>query len=354
MKTVQLMAGTRKGAFLFTSDLRRENWKLSGHFQPGNEVNHFAYDPRAGRHWLAVTSWFFGSRLEWSGNAGKKWHVPKTSPKCTTKDMTLKRLWTVAFGDGALWCGGDPGVLFRSDDGGNKWYEITSLTKHRTRKKWQPGAGGMCTHSILPDPFHPKRIYVGISAAGVFRSDDGGKSWEPLNKNTRADFMPNKFPEVGQCVHHLAMSRTKPDWLFQQNHCGVYRSTNAAEKWDDISKGLPSRFGFPMIVHPHEKETVYVVPENGAERRYVCDAKLTVYRSHNGGKSWQKLTRGLPQKNCYAQVLRQASAADMCDDPGLYLGTNTGEIFFSRNGGDSWELIQQHLPPILSLEAHAG
>jgi hypothetical protein len=355
-KEVRLYVGTRKGAFAFRSDLRRRTWKIDGPFFDGAEVNHLIRDPRDGRLWSAMTSFWFGSVVQVSANNGKTWKQSNDGLAfASDRGLKLNRTWVVCpdreSRPGTLWCGVDPGALFRSDDSGKNWYEVKALGDHATRKKWAPGGGGMCAHSVVPDPFHPQRMYVGISAAGSFRSDDDGESWQPLNRGVRTDFLPNKFPEVGQCVHHLAISRSSPNWLFQQNHCGAYASKNAAASWSDISKGLPSRFGFPMVVHPHEAETLYVVPENGAEKRYVCDAKLTVYRSRNGGKSWQALTHGLPQKNCYTQTLRQASTADTCDEAGIYIGTTSGEIFYSRDGGDKWELLAAHLPPVLSLEA---
>lgn len=355
-KELRLYVGTRKGGFVLRSDLRRSTWKIDGPFFEGAEVNHLIRDPRDERLWAAVTSYWFGSVVQVSVNGGKTWKKSNAGLAFTPdRNLKLNRTWVVCpdreSRPGTLWCGVDPGSLFRSDDGGKEWYEVKALGDHATRKNWMPGAGGMCTHSIMTDPFHPQRLYVAISAAGCFRSDDDGGTWQPLNRGVRADFLPNKLPEVGQCIHHMVISRTQPNRLFQQNHCGVYASKDAAATWDDVSKGLPSRFGFPMVVHPHESETIYVVPEYGAEKRYVCDAKLTVWRSRNGGKSWQALTKGLPQKNCYTQTLRQASTADTCDEAGIYVGTTNGEIFYSRNGGDSWDLLAAHLPPVLSLEA---
>ena len=232
-------------------------------------------------------------------------------------------------------------MLFRS---------IAGLNEHPTRDRWHPGAGGLMVHAILPDPGMHHRVTVAISAAGAFRTDDDGRTWKPRNQGVRADFLPNKLPEVGQCVHSLVSSPLNPSWLFQQNHCGVYRSRDGGDTWDDISRGLPSRFGFAIARHPHEPETIYVVPEVSAERRFACDGRLGVYRSRDGGANWKLLTRGLPQHHVFIQVLRHGATHDACDNAGIYLGTTSGEIFYSRNGGDSWDLMITHLPEIISLE----
>ncbi|MFQ5663293.1 MAG: exo-alpha-sialidase [Terriglobia bacterium] len=355
-RAVHLYVGTRKGGFLFRSDGRRKTWKVEGPFFAGWEVNHLRRDPRTGHLWAAINTSWWGNDLQVSTNNGRSWRKASAGLGfAPDRGLTLKRIWHVAPDRNArpetLWCGVDPGALFRSDDAGKNWYEVKGLNQHPSRERWQPGGGGMMVHAIIPDPARPQRIYVGISAAGCFRSDDDGQSWQPLNRGVLADFLPNKFPAVGQCVHRMVLSPANPDWLFQQNHCGVYRSRDAAENWEDVSDGLPSRFGFPMAVHPHEPETLYVVPEISPEYRYVCDARLRVYRSRTGGRSWQRLTRGLPQERVYTAVLRHATATDACDQAGVYLGTTGGEIFYSRNQGDSWQLLQAHLPSILSLEA---
>ena len=354
-REVRVYLGTRKGGFVLRSDEKRKNWRVEGPFFPGVETNHLMRDPRTGKLWAVVNSWWFGSDVQFSTDNGKRWTKAAAGISFPPdRKLSVARIWRVEADRESrpetLWCGVDPGALFRTDDAGKNWYELTGLAQHPTREKWTPGAAGMMVHAISPDPGRLDRIYVGISAAGCFRSDDDGKTWTPCNKGVRADFLPNKLPDVGQCLHRMVMSPKNPDWLFQQNHCGVYRSRNDAEKWTDVSKGLPSRFGFAMAAHPHEAETIYVTPHISAEQRYVCGGKLGVYRSRNGGSSWQELKKGLPTRNCYVVVLRHGMATDGCDAAGVYVGTAGGTLFASRNEGNSWEVAADHLPPILSVE----
>ncbi|MDA2912968.1 exo-alpha-sialidase [Acidobacteriia bacterium AH_259_A11_L15] len=355
-KEVQVLVGTRKGGFLLRSDERRKNWKVEGPLFPGWEVNHLVRDPRSGRLWAALNVSWWGNDLQVSDDGGQSWQKTCTGLEfAPERNLKLNRIWQVTpdrdSRPDTLWCGVDPGALFRSDDSGKNWYELRSLTEHPTREKWQPGGGGMMVHTIVPDPNHPQRLYVGISAAGCFRSDDDGNSWQPFNQGVRADFLPDTFPDVGQCVHRMVLDPQRPDVLYQQNHCGVYRSPDSAASWEDISEGLPSRFGFPIVAHPHQPGTLYVVPAQAAQFRFTPDGRFRVFRSKNGGRSWQALTRGLPQENAWLLVLRHAACADPCDSAGIYVGATTGEIFYSTNSGDSWALMPFHLPPILSLEA---
>ncbi len=355
-RQVHLYVGTRKGGFLLRSDLRRKNWRVDGPLFPGWEVNHLVRDPRTGRLWAALNVSWWGSDLQVSDDHGKKWQKASAGLEfAAERNLKLNRIWHVAPDRDSrpetLWCGVDPGALFRSDDAGKNWYEIRSLTEHPTRSKWQPGAGGMMVHTILPDPRKTERLYVGISAAGCFRSEDDGRSWQPLNNGVRADFLPDKFPEVGQCVHRMALDSRHPEVLYQQNHCGTYRSDDAAATWQDISEGLPSRFGFAVVAHPHQPGTLYVAPAQADEVRIAPEGRFRVFRSKNGGRKWQPLTRGLPQQNAWLLVLRHAGTADPCESAGIYMGTTTGEIFYSTNGGDAWQQMPFHLPPILSLEA---
>lgn len=353
---VHLYVGTRKGGFLLRSDARRKNWRVEGPIFPGWEVNHLVRDPRSGRLWAALNVSWWGNDLQVSDDQGKTWQKSSAGLEFgSERNLKLNRIWHVTPDRDArpqtLWCGVDPGALFRSDDAGRNWYEVRSLTEHPTRSKWQPGGGGLMVHTIVLHPQKTERLYVGISAAGCFRSEDDGRSWQALNSGVRADFLPDKFPEVGQCVHRMAMNPHQPEVLYQQNHCGTYRSQNSAEQWEDISEGLPSRFGFPIVVHPHEPATLYVVPAQADEVRVTPGGRFRVFRSKNGGRSWQALTRGLPQQNAWLLVLRHAATADTCQSAGIYLGTTTGEIFYSTNSGDSWQLMPFHFPPVLSLQA---
>lgn len=354
-RRARLLVGTRKGAFVFSSDLRRRRWSVEGPFFPGWEVHHLNYDPRRRRLLAAISTSWWGNDLQVSDNGGKNWRKASQGLSfAPDAGLSVNRIWNITPGrpseDGVVYAGVDPGALFRSENHGEEWNEVKSLTQHPTRQKWQPGAGGMMVHTILLDPENRNRLYVGISAAGCFRSDDNGRSWQPLNRGVRADFLPDKFPEVGQCVHKMVLDPKRPGVLYQQNHCGVYRSEHGAASWKDISRGLPSRFGFPIAAHPHEPGTIYVVPETADEYRYTPDGAFVVWRSRNGGRSWQKLTRGLPQRHAYVHVFREAMTTDRCDAPAVYVGTSGGEIFYSRNGGDSWKLLHRHLSAVFSLE----
>ena len=354
-KAVYLYVGTRKGAFVFRSDLRRRKWTLENPLFRGWEVNHFMRDQRTGWLWAGMNTSWWGNDLQVSTDNGRRWQKRMDGLGfLPERKLNLNRIWRIVpdrlSRPETLWCGVDPGALFRTDNGGRNWHEVSGLNEHPTRSRWQPGGGGLMVHAILPDPGMPNRVMVGISAAGAFRSDDDGRTWRPRNQGVRADFLPQKMPDVGQCVHSMVASPLNPSWLFQQNHCGVYRSRDGGDSWDDISRGLPARFGFAMARHPHESETLLVAPEIGPECRYVCDGRLGVWRSRNGGANWKLLTRGLPQHHVYTQVLRHGMANDTCDQAGFYMGTTGGEIYYSRNGGDAWELMAAHLPQVLSLE----
>jgi hypothetical protein len=345
-------AGTRKGAFVFRSR-NRKTWAVEGPFFRGSEVYHVSQDPREPhRLYAAVNSAWFGAHIHASTDTGKSWKLSEAGLeiKCLP-DTSLKRVWRVEPGaadaPAVVYAGGDPGVLFRSADWGKTWAEVPSLTAHSTRDRWQPGAGGMCLHSI--QCLGGGRMVVALSAAGAFRTGDGGATWTPFNQGVRADFMPNKFPEVGQCVHHLVAHPHNPEALYQQNHCGIYRAGLNAKKWTDISRGLPSRFGFGMAVPADEPETLFTVPIEGAEYRCTPEAKFRVARSRDGGKTWKLLTRGLPQKNAHLLVLREGMAADALSPAGVYVGTTGGQIFYTSNAGESWSVMAEHLPGVLSL-----
>lgn len=352
---VCVYVGTRKGGFIFRSDPKRKTWKIEGPHHKGWEVNHLDRDPRDGRLWAAINTSWWGNDVQVSPDSGATWQkASKGIAFEKERGLNLNRIWRIvpdrASRPNTLWCGVDPGALFRSDDGGENWSEVRALTEHPSREKWSPGGGGMMVHHIVPDRFDDKVICVGISVAGFFRSNDDGASWQPLNKGILADFQPDKFPDVGVCVHSMKQGG-KPGWFFQQNHCGMYRTKDGGQNWIDVSKGLPSRFGFAMALDPHEKETWYVFPEISPNERYVCDGRLGAYRTTDGGKSWKLLTRGLPQKNVYTQVLRHNAATDTCEKAGVYVGTTSGEVFYSTNQGNAWSLVASHLPPVISIEA---
>lgn len=366
---VRIWVGTRKGAFVFTSKDRKK-WDCDGPFFSGQEVHHVAQDPRdPKRHYAAVGNAWFGSHLHASTDHGKTWQISEKglevkgitgkSWAVTEKgmelkeipDATLKRIWHVAPGaddePGVVYVGAEPAVLFRSGDNGANWEMVRSLSDHSTRPKWTPGAGGLMVHSI--QCLGKGRVIVGISAAGAFRSSDGGKTWASFNGNVRTDFQPEKFPEVGQCVHKLKAHPANPSALYQQNHCGVYRADFSAEKWTDISDGLPTQFGFGLAVPKAEKDTLFTIPIDSAEARYVPQGKLRVARSRNGGKTWKLLTKGLPQSDAYVLILREAMTSDDRDPAGVYFGTTSGTLFHTRDAGDSWSVLADNLPPIYAV-----
>jgi len=351
-----LLVGTKKGLFLFTSDDRRA-WRLRGPFATGREVNHAVWDPRSKRVLAASNDAWFGCEVVSSTDLGEHWESSQKNPAFAEGSGTkLERIWHIEPGlrsePDVIYAGVAPAALFRSEDGGKTWGELTGLTSHPTRASWQPGAGGLCLHSIIVDETKPRRLFVAISAVGVFRSDDRGETWTPMNRGTRADFVPgdHKYPEFGQCVHKL-LPAPADGLLFQQNHCGVYRTENAGESWTEITAGLPSDFGFPLAIHPRQAKTIFVLPLKGPEFRCPPENKLRVFRSRDGGASWQPLTRGLPQENVFVSVYREGMASDSRDPAGVYFGTNTGKLFGSSDEGDSWQVVADNLPPIFSVAA---
>ncbi len=358
-----LLIGTRKGAFILSSDGARKSWEVSGPHYAGSEVFHLIYDPRGGGAlFAAVNHLIWGPQIQRSHDLGESWVSSTEPPRIAGKDSpTIKNVWHIEPGreseDGVLYAGVDPAALFRTEDGGSTWQEVAGLSNHPTREQWQPGLGGLCLHSIVLDPSQPDRMWVGISAVGVFGTTDAGETWQTMNQGVRADFLPDRFPDFGQCPHKLLTHKDRPELLYQQNHCGVYRSDSAGDGWQDVTDGLPSRFGFVLGLHPRDPDTIYVVPEDqvlgedvGGGMRYVTDAKFRVYRSRDGGRAWEPLTRGLPQNNAYLHVMREGMAIDGHDPCGIYVGTTSGHIFYSRDDGDNWELLVEHLPPILSVE----
>jgi photosystem II stability/assembly factor-like uncharacterized protein len=350
-----VLLGTRKGAFVMRSDSRRRRWKTKGPFFENSPVFHMAFDKRDGKTiYAAVNSGHFGPTIFISKNLGRTWKNSKSPPRFPEgANLEVEHVWHVEPGHSdegnTVYAGVAPAALFRSDDGGESWTLNTALNNHPTRSKWEPGAGGLCLHSILIDPTNAKRIYLGISAVGVFKSEDGAETWMVKNKNVRADFKPDKYPEFGQCVHKLVMDPKEPNFLYQQNHCGVYKSENGADDWVEISKGLPSGFGFPMSVHPHKTGCVYVVPEQGDFFRVAANRQFAVYATQNAGGTWRKLGKGLPSKNAFLGCYREGLATDQLDPVGLYVGTRMGHLFSSVNEGRSWQLTAQWLPPIYSV-----
>jgi photosystem II stability/assembly factor-like uncharacterized protein len=349
---IHLLIGTRKGGFIATSDADRREWSLRGPLLKGHEVNHVA-PVGGGRFVLAGKSAWWGPALQISDDAGRTWRETGAIRFAEGRGYSVERIWFVKADPRVpdrVYAGVDPGALFVSDDRGDTWREVPALTDHPTRAKWSPGAGGLMVHSMAFDPSRPSRLTVGLSAAGVFRSDDGGASWAPKNVGVRADFLPEKEPLVGQCVHHMEMHPQRPDVLYQQNHCGVYRSDNGGDSWTDISAGLPSRFGFPFATLPRDGNTIFVIPEESDQVRTTANGTLGIFRSRDCGASWQPLTEGLPQTNAYANVMRMAMTVDSYESAGVYVGTQGGQILASRDGGDRWSVLFNWLPPIYSLE----
>ena len=354
-----LLVGTMKGAFLFRSDSARENWEEAGPYFPGRSIYALAYDGRNGRQklWAAVNSPYWGSFLSSSSDFGKTWSDPESYnikfPEGS--DVSLKQIWQIVndpHDQDTLYCGVEPAALFKSTDGGASWSLNRGLFDHPHRTQWQPGGGGLCLHTILPDPSNKDRLWVAISTGGVYRSEDGGETWEPRNKGICARFLPpdQQYPEWGQCVHKVVSHPSNPDRMFLQHHWGVYRSDNAGDSWDDIGKGLPSDFGFAMEIDPHDRDTVYIIPIESDEFRCTPEGKLRVYRSKNAGESWEPLTNGLPQEDALETILRDNLEADADKPTGLYFGTRSGKLFGSSSAGDSWSLIKDGLPPVTCVK----
>jgi len=388
MSKVRVLVGTRKGAFILTSDGKRDKWEVSGPFFAGWEIYHMKGSPvDPDRIYASQTSGWFGQILQASTDGGKTWFQPgvkleeagppafpaKASNRfvydtsdATGKPLTthqwydgtqhpweFKRVWHIepSLTDaGTVYAGVEDAALFRSTDGGESWHELPGLRGHGTGPDWQPGAGGMCLHSVILDPSNPQRIYIAISAAGAFRTDDGGATWKPINKGLYSKHIPNPTAEIGHCVHHIAMNPRRPGVLFMQKHWDVMRSDDAGDNWTKISGNLPTDFGFVIDVHSHEPETVYVVPIKSDSEHFPLDGKLRVYRSRTGGNEWEPLTNGLPQSDCYVNVLRDAMAVDTLDECGVYFGTTGGQVYVSSDAGDTWSAIVHDLPAVLSVE----
>ncbi len=366
MSKVRVLVGTRKGAFILTSDGKREHWDISGPHFAGWEIYHLKASPvDVNRIYASQSSGWFGQLIQRSDDGGATWApmgnqftydgVPGTHQwyDGTPHPWEFKRVWhlepSLTDAD-TVYAGVEDAALFRSTDGARTWQELSGLRGHGSGPHWQPGAGGMCLHTIIADPSDPLRIYIAISAAGAFRTHDGGETWKPINQGLRSQGIPDPNAEVGHCVHRIALHPSRPNVLFMQKHWDVMRSNNGGDSWQEVSGNLPTDFGFPIDVHAHEPETIYVVPIKSDSEHFPLEGKLRVYRSRTGGNEWEALTRGLPQSNCYVNVLRDAMAVDSLDSCGVYFGTTGGQVYASADAGDNWSPIVRDLPAVLSVE----
>ena len=384
MSGVRVLVGTKKGAFILTSDNKRKKWDVEGPHFGGWEIYHMKGSPAdPNRIYVSQTSSWFGQIIQRSDDGGKTWSIPggeklpgpydppggmsnnfaydTASAPLTTHQWydgtqhpwEFKRVWHLEpslTDPDTVYAGVEDAALFRSTDGAKSWHELSGLRGHGSGPKWAPGAGGMGLHTILLDPKNPQRMYIAISSAGAFRTDDGGKTWKPINQGLHSEYIPDPKAEVGHCVHRIAMHPSRPDVLFMQKHWDVMRSDDAGDNWYEVSNNLPTDFGFPIEVHAHEPETIYVVPIKSDAEHYPPEGKLRVYRSRNGGKDWEALTKGLPQANCYVNILRDAMAVDTLKPCGVYFGTTGGQVYASSDSGDNWEAIVRDLPGVLSVE----
>jgi len=366
MSNVRVLVGTKKGAFTLTSDGARKSWRIDGPHFAGWEIYHMkgsAADPN--RIYTSQSSSWFGQVVQRSSDGGKTWETvgnkfaydgtPGTHQwyDGTPHPWEFKRVWHLepSLDDpDVAFAGVEDAAIFRTTDGGQNWQELPGLRNHSTGNTWTPGAGGLCLHTIVIDPTKHDRMYVAISSAGAFRTDDGGASWKPINRGLVSNYIPNPTAEVGHCVHRIAVHRSRPDVLFMQKHWDVMRSDDAGESWREVSGNLPTDFGFVIDVHAHEPETVYVVPIKSDSEHFPMDGRLRVFRSRSGGQEWEELSKGLPDRDCYVNVLRDAMAVDSLDACGVYFGTTGGQVYASANAGDSWSAIAEHLPPVLSVE----
>jgi len=353
-----LLVGTTKGAFILRSNTNRARWEVGGPYFHGQAVYTMVYDGRGGQHRIwASTQSFWGTLLRSSEDFGKSWTNPQEASIRFPADtgVSLKNIWQISLGrtdePDVLYCGVDPAALFETRDGGETWSLVRGLFDHPHRPRWVPGNGGLALHTIVPDPVDRQRMYVAISAGGVYRTNDAGRTWTAQNRGIRVTFMPGKYPEFGQCVHKIVMHPARPERLFLQNHWGLYRSDDSCENWTDIANGVPSDFGFAMAMHPRNPDCVYIVPVESDQFRCACDGRLRVYRTRSGGASWESLARGLPQKQAYETVLRDAMTVDSLDPAGIFFGTRSGQLFGSCDEGRTWNKILDGLPAIVCVRS---
>jgi photosystem II stability/assembly factor-like uncharacterized protein len=366
MSGVRVLVGTKKGAFILTADGARKNWEINGPHFGGWEMYHLKGSPAdPNRLYASQSTGWFGQLLQRSNDGGTTWepvgnkfaYEGETGTHQwydgTPHPWEFKRVWHLEpslTDPDVIYAGVEDAALFRSTDAGMTWHELPGLRNHGTGSKWSPGAGGLCLHTILIDPTNAQRMFIAISAAGAFRTEDGGGTWKPINQGLRSQYIPDPTAEVGHCVHRMAMHRSKPNVLFMQKHWDVMRSDNGGDLWHEVSGNLPTDFGFVIDVHTHEPETIYVVPIKSDSEHYPPDGKLRVYRSRSGGQEWEPLTNGLPQRDCYVNVLRDAMAVDSLDSCGVYFGTTGGQVYASADAGDHWTAIARDLPAVLSVE----